>query len=123
MNPKTILAVDDDTDFLLLLEKWLTPAYHVLPLSEADGLDEAILSYCPDMVLLDVHMPGVDGIEACRRVRTHGNLRRLPLICLTGSKEDTDFLKAFDAGATRWLTKPITKRDLLAAVAEETGGL
>jgi len=119
MHRKTILVVDDDPGFRLLVQKWLQPAYDVLPISDAEDLSDAIESLSPDMVLLDVSMPVVNGIEACRDVRSHGALKDIPVLFLSGSREDGDFINAFEAGGTRWLPKPLSRSALLAAVREE----
>jgi CheY-like chemotaxis protein len=117
-RPK-IVVVDDEPDFLTIVESWLKPAYDVTVFSHCDGLVEAIQVLKPDLVLLDVHMPEESGFKICRRLRSTPGLESLPVVYLTGSKTDEDFLLHIETGGTRYLTKPIGRRTLLEALSEE----
>lgn len=118
---RRIVAVDDERDFLKILENWLAEDYSVTGLSGGAGLAEEIRSLEPDLVLLDAHMPAEDGFDVCGRLRALPGGACLPIVFLTGSNSDEDFLRHLDAGGSRYLTKPIGKSVLLAAVAEELG--
>lgn len=118
---RRIVAVDDEKDFLKILESWLRERYSVTCLSGGTGLAEEIRSLEPDLVLLDAHMPAEDGFDVCGRLRSLPGGECLPIVFLTGSDADEDFLRHLDAGGSRYLTKPIAKGALLAAVAEELG--
>jgi CheY-like chemotaxis protein len=116
------VIVDDEPDFLRLLEGWLAPYYDVSLVSEPEGACERIAALAPDLVLLDVHMPELDGFSVCRRLRSEKGLAALPVAFLTGSRTDEDFLLHLDSGGSRYLTKPISRRELLDAVAEQLAG-
>jgi DNA-binding response OmpR family regulator len=120
-RPK-IVVVDDEPDFLTIVESWLKPAYDVTVFSHCDGLVEAIQALKPDLVLLDVHMPEESGFTICRELRAVPGLENLPVIFLTGSKTDEDFLLHLETGGSRYLTKPIGRRALLEALSEQLRG-
>ncbi len=77
------------------------------------GLD-AIRGAPPDLVLLDVHLPGMDGIEVCRRLRADPGTCRIPIVMLTGLTEEADLLLGYDVGADDYVTKPWRPKSLLA---------
>ena len=77
------------------------------------GLD-AIRESPPDLVLLDVHLPGMDGIEVCKRLRADPAACRIPIVMLTGLTEEADLVLGYDVGADRYVTKPCRPKTLLA---------
>jgi len=110
-----ILCVDDMADILALLQRFLeSEGYEVVCAANgAQALDLAS-SERPDVILLDVMMPGLDGIEVCRRVKADPHLRSIPVILLTARGDDQDVIRGLDAGADDYVTKPF-KREILAA--------
>jgi CheY-like chemotaxis protein len=121
-RPK-IIVIDDEPDFLMLVESWLRPACDVTSFSRCDGVIEQIQALEPDLVLLDVHMPEESGFKICRKLRSTPGFADLPVVFLTGSKTDEDFLLHLETGGTRYLTKPIGRRTLLEALSEQLGGV
>lgn len=107
-----VVVVDDEKDFRELLRTWLAPRYEVECLSGGQGLTDHLAALEPDILILDVHMPGVDGFTACQRVRKDPRFSFLPIVFLTASKEDVDFIKTMELGANSYLNKPITGREL-----------
>ena len=109
-----ILVVDDDPKITQLLKRVLSlEGYSVQTASSgADGLDEA-RSQDPDLVILDVLMPGMDGIEVCRRIRSEGDT---PVLLLTAKDEVSDRVKGLDSGADDYVVKPFALEELLARV-------
>ncbi len=114
MARETILVVDDDQTLLELLAGHLEAnGYH--PLTAPDGhsgLHQAVTSK-PDLVVLDVMMPGMDGWEVCRRLRSQGNV---PIIMLTAKGEEIDKLRGFRLGVDDYVTKPFSFAELTARV-------
>ncbi len=111
-----ILVADDVPENVRLLEAVLVPrGYEVV--SASDGLQalEAARSAKPDLVLLDVVMPGLDGFEVCRQLRAREDTAMLPVIMLTAS-EGTEKTKAIDAGADDFIPKPFNHDELLGRV-------
>jgi twitching motility two-component system response regulator PilG len=119
MNSKTlptILAVDDSVSMQQLIEKTLKNRYRVMV---AGNTVEAlgILYHEPvELMLLDVSMPGVDGLEFCRIVRRSPHLKDLPVVMLTAKDTVYDKIEGRLAGATEYLTKPFNAAELLQII-------
>ncbi|MCM2304119.1 MAG: response regulator [Elusimicrobia bacterium] len=111
-----IYMVDDEPDFQTVVHSWLEPTYETVALKDADELVGALRARTPDLVILDLHLTGSDGFEACRRVRATPGLGLVPILFLTASREFGDYRKSMSAGGSGYLTKPVGRRQLLAAV-------
>ena len=112
-----ILVVDDEASVATILSVTLTRAgYHVATAS--DGLEaiEAIRRQPPDLVLLDVMMPGADGFQTLTRIREHGPTAQLPVIMLTAKTALADKMKGFERGADDYVAKPFEPAEVLARV-------
>ena len=106
-----ILAVDDEKNIRDLIRRGLT-GYEVITAPDGlTGLEEARRSD-PDLILLDVTMPGMTGFEVCRRLRTTPELMAIPVIFLTARGSLNDKLEGFDAGADDYVPKPFDMREL-----------
>lgn len=112
----TILTVDDSEIMQKLIERYLGNDYQVLVASNAvDAL--ALIYHEPiDLVLLDVSMPGIDGLELCRTVRSIPQFHNLAIIMVTARDSPFDKVQGRLAGATEYLTKPFDAERLLAVV-------
>jgi len=116
----TILAVDDQPANLRLLDAVLSPrGYRVVSASSGDQALELLPSAGADLVLLDIVMPGLDGYEVCRRIRSAPETAFLPVVMITasGNQEKT---RAIEAGADDFVSKPFDQSELLARVASLT---
>jgi putative two-component system response regulator len=112
-----ILAVDDAEDLLALIGKALAAQYQVkLATDGGDALTLAAGAPQPDLILLDVEMPGASGFEICQLLKEDPATARIPVVFLTGRVEPAEQLEGFDAGAVDYLTKPINAKLLLARV-------
>ena len=110
-----ILIVDDEEDILDLLQYNLRRAGFETRLAR-DGVEalEAAEAGPPDLVILDVMMPRMDGIEACRRLRQSARLRHVPIMMLTARSEEETHVRGLDVGADIYLTKPVSLPVLLS---------
>ncbi len=110
-----ILVVDDEDDILDLLDYNLRKeGYHVdLARDGIEALEKAQAD-SPDVIILDVMMPRMDGIEFCRTIRSHAVLRSVPILMLTAKSEEEDHVAGLDVGADIYLTKPISLPVLLS---------
>ena len=116
-EPVTILAVDDQPANLRLLDAVLSPrGYRVVRASSGEQALELLPSSGVDLVLLDIVMPGIDGYEVCRRIRSAPETAYLPVVMITasGHQEKT---RAIEAGADDFVSKPFDQSELLARVA------
>jgi two-component system alkaline phosphatase synthesis response regulator PhoP len=104
-----ILVVDDEEDLLSLLEYNLKQeGFHVLLARDGvEGLEKA-REHMPDLIILDIMMPKMDGIEMCRRLRQDAHLRTIPVMMLTARTEEEDQVEGLDVGADIYLGKPVS---------------
>jgi class 3 adenylate cyclase/CheY-like chemotaxis protein len=113
----TILAVDDQPQNLRLLEAVLAPrGYRLITVSSGEQAMEQLSEAVPDLVLLDVVMPGIDGYEVCRRIRNNPATAFLPVVMITASG-DQEKISSIRAGADDFVSKPFNQGELLARVA------
>jgi DNA-binding response OmpR family regulator len=113
----TILIVDDEPPILDLVRFTLEDA-DVRVVEASDGAEALLLArqIKPDLVLLDVQMPRLDGLEVCRQLRLEPALARTPIVMLTAAGQEADRARGREAGADEYLTKPFSPLALLALV-------
>ncbi len=112
-----ILAVDDNKQNLSLLQKALTAAqYEVVTAPDGATALELIGSAPPDLVLLDVMMPGLSGYEVCQHIRANEATCLLPVVMLTALTDVADRIRGIEAGADDFLSKPVNREELLTRV-------
>ena len=117
---KRILAVDDQEDNRRILRDLLTNVgYEVIEATSGEEAVTQAVAHMPDLILMDIQLPGIDGYEATRRIKAQPALRRIPLIVVTSYALSGDETKALDAGADAYVSKPFSPRALLAKVREE----
>ena len=115
--PARVLLVDDEPRNLTLLEAYLSPlGYELVRAGSGQEALEAFERARPDLILLDVMMPDLDGIDVLTHVRAHDRGAYVPVILVTGLTEREDRLRGFEAGADEFLEKPVDRALLLARV-------
>ncbi len=115
MTRPRILLVDDERPFLEILEKDLVAeGYDVNTAADGSTGIQAAMENQPDLVILDIMMPGMDGLEVCRKLRVE--CPDLMILFLTAKSPEEDMLKGFETGADDYLTKPVNLAELLARV-------
>lgn len=112
-----ILLVDDNTANVDLLEAYLEPSGYDI-LKAYDGLEGLHLAYekNPDLILLDIMMPGLDGYEVCKRLKEDERTQLIPIVIITALSDLDDKIKGLDVGADDFLSKPIVRPELMARV-------
>ena len=114
MNKLTILIVEDDSSIRNLMTTTLkTHGYHYITAPNGQSAIMAASSYNPDVVLLDLGLPDLDGVEVIRNIRSWS---LMPILVISARSEDTDKIQALDAGADDYLTKPFSVEELLARI-------
>jgi DNA-binding response OmpR family regulator len=112
-----ILAADDDEDILQLVAFRLGRAgYRVLQARDGEEAIALATEHEPDLAVLDVGMPKMDGLEVARRLRAAEATKSIPIIMLTARAQDTDVQGGFDAGANDYLRKPFSPNELRTRV-------
>src|SRR5690625_4375017 len=105
--PGRILVVDDQPGNLRVVGALLSRTGHeVLPASNGHEALEIAARELPDLILLDVMMPDMDGFEVLAQIKREEALMQLPVVCLTAARDREQLLRAFDAGAVDYVTKP-----------------
>jgi DNA-binding response OmpR family regulator len=116
-QPQRILVVDDNETNRDILEARLTAnGYEVLHAGDGEEALAAARAHLPDLILLDVMMPKVDGIEVCRQLKADATLPFMPIILVTARADSKDVVDGLEAGADEYLTKPIDQSALVARV-------
>ena len=115
---RTVMVVDDSPTIRKILSLTLEDAgYSVIAEADGESALASLIDVVPDVILLDIAMPGIDGYETCTRIRSDARTARLPIIMLSGKDALFDKVKGHMAGATEYLTKPFAAATVLAAVA------
>jgi len=116
-TPPLILVVDDDKSNVDILRTRLqAQGYEVVSATDGEAALEAAQAHRPDLILLDVNMPKLDGLEVCRRLKADATLPFMPIVLVTARAEPRDVVAGLDAGADEYLTKPVEATALLARV-------
>lgn len=122
MTPRTILVADDEPDNRAIMAAALTASgYRVC---QASGGEEAValaLRELPDLILLDMAMPGVSGWEAVRRIKTMPQTRDIPVFAFTAFALAGDELKAKEAGCDGYVSKPCVPKEVVAKIRNKVG--
>lgn len=112
-----IVIADDDADIReLVVFKLRHDGHEVIPVGDGAAAVEACSSQDPDLVILDVMMPGMSGLDAARAIRADGALASLPIIMLTARAQESDIEQGFEAGADDYVVKPFSPRELASRV-------
>jgi two-component system, OmpR family, KDP operon response regulator KdpE len=111
---RNILVVDDEPQITRVLKTTLSgQGYGVRTASDGEDALKEMKGWAPDLIITDLRMPGMDGLELCRRVRTDS---RIPIIVLSVKGEETIKVEALDAGADDYITKPFSISELMARI-------
>lgn len=114
---KSILIVDDEPNIVASLEFLMTrEGFDVVVASNGDEAIKAMDAGMPDLVLLDIMMPGKDGYEVCQQIRATPQWRTVKIIMLSAKSRDAEIAKGIALGADAYITKPFSSKDLVEQV-------
>ncbi|MDH3809743.1 MAG: response regulator [Desulfuromonadales bacterium] len=119
MMKQTILVIEDQEDNRRIFWDLLTSVgYDVI--EAVNGIEgvSAAETQNPDLIIMDIQLPGIDGYEATRRIKANPNLQKIPIIVVTSYALSGDDVKAFEAGCDAYVAKPFSPRELLAKIRE-----
>ena len=112
-----ILVVDDEEDLLELVRYTLAKEGHSITcVDTGEKAVDSVQRKLPDLIVLDLMLPGIDGLEVCRRLKRDSKTRHVPIIMLTAKSEERDVITGLDGGADDYITTPFSPRVLLARV-------
>jgi DNA-binding response OmpR family regulator len=117
-NRPVVMMVDDEVDYTALVRAWLEAEYRFYGFKTGEEFLTSAGTIVPDVVILDLYLLGVDGFELCRRLRELPGRKSVPVVFLTGSERMEDYRRSLIAGGSTFLTKPVSRTRLLAAIAE-----
>ena len=116
---KLILVVEDQEDNRRIMRDLLTSAgYEVIEAVTGEEGVSAAETHRPDLILMDIQLPGLDGYEATRQIKANPDLEHIPIIVVTSYALSGDDVKAFEAGCNAYVSKPFSPRELLAKIKE-----
>ncbi|UPU35680.1 response regulator [Geomonas paludis] len=107
MTKKTILVVDDIVENLIILYKVLRAEYEVIGANSGQEALRLVHAAAPDLILLDIMMPEMDGYEVCRQLKQEPRLHDIPVIFISALYEEVDETRGFEMGAVDFITKPV----------------
>ncbi len=117
MPPLKIVVIEDEPDILEVIEYNLTrEGFRVVTTASGDAGYKAVLREAPDLVLLDLLLPGLDGLEVCRKLKLEPMTRHIPIIMVSAKGEESDVVLGLGVGADDYVTKPFRPKELLARV-------
>ena len=118
-GPRLILVADDDEDILALVKAVLERSGHEV-VAVADGAEAlaTVRTRKPDLAVLDITMPQVDGLEVLRRLRADAETAALPVVLLSAQAQEADIERGFVTGASAYIKKPFSPRELVTRVAQ-----
>ena len=112
----TVLVIDDNADIRHYVKTLLAEEYHVLDAPEAATGIRLAMKYVPDVIVSDVMMPGMDGVECCRRLKTELQTCHIPVILLTACSLDEQRIQGYNGGADSYISKPFNSQLLLSRI-------
>ncbi|MDI6448692.1 response regulator [Anaerobaca lacustris] len=117
MAKPTVLVVDDEEDIRELVELNLRrEGYQVLACETGEQALNRVLSKAPDVVILDLMLPGIDGLEVCKRLKADPKTQKIAVVMLTAKGEEADIVTGLELGADDYVTKPFSGKVLVARV-------
>jgi PleD family two-component response regulator len=118
MAKKRVMVIDDEEDFLVMIKMILDHAgnYEVMTLSSAKFIVSKAREFKPDVILIDMLMPEVKGVDACSMLSKDDVGCRIPVIVVSALEKDDDKLRAFKAGVVDYIVKPVTKALLVERI-------
>ncbi|MDD9303566.1 MAG: response regulator transcription factor [Desulfobacter sp.] len=117
MSKETVLIVDDEEDILELIRFNLkTEGYNILQAMTGEEAIKIAKQSCPDLIVLDLMLPGIDGLEVTRYMKNNQATMDIPIVMLTAKGEEADIVAGLELGANDYMSKPFSPRELTARI-------
>lgn len=112
-----IVIIEDDYNLRETLQRTMDKRYEVVGLSSGEGdIVGMIEGLAPELLVLDVNLPGPDGFELCRRIRGSARLEDIPILFMTARADDESFVKSLDVGGSAYIAKPFATAELIQKI-------
>ncbi|HMR67049.1 MAG TPA: response regulator [Anaerolineae bacterium] len=122
--PKKVLIADDEANIVLSLEFLMKKAgYEIRVARNGEEALAEVTSFDPDLVLLDIMMPKINGFDVCQRIRANPDYNHVKIVMLTAKGREVEITRGLDLGADSYIVKPFSTRELLAEVQRLIGEL
>ena len=122
MSQKRILLIEDEQDMAVMIGiRFEAAGYYVCMVGDGKGGLEAAKRDMPDLIVLDLMLPGIDGYEICSALKGDEKYRKIPIVILTAKAQKQDIERGLASGADAYMVKPFDPQELLAKVAELIG--
>ena len=117
MTRKNIIVIEDDEDILeLILHNLIRDGFKAMGVATAEDAERKMATEQFDCIVLDLMLPGIDGLEFCRRVKTNPRAQNIPIIIVTAKGEEADIVTGLELGADDYVVKPFSPRVLVARI-------
>ena len=116
MEKSRILSVDDNPDNNEIIQEILSDDYEVRIAASGEEALQIAPEFKPDLILLDIMMPGIDGYETCRRIKADSSLKDTTIIMVSAKDQVDDKVEGYEVGAFDYITKPFTEEDLVNSI-------
>jgi putative two-component system response regulator len=113
---KTILVVDDSASNLAIAEEALADSFNVMTFSSAEKMLPVLQKITPNLILLDIEMPGMNGFEAMMQLKADDSYSKIPVVFLTAMDDDSNKAFGIELGAAGFITKPFSAAELLEQI-------
>ena len=112
---ETVLIVEDEKDIVKMLEYNLKKeGFKTISVSDGEDAIDSSISRSPDLIILDLMLPGIDGLEVCKTIKSNSKTTSIPIIMLTAKSQESDKVVGLELGADDYMTKPFSPRELIA---------
>jgi DNA-binding response OmpR family regulator len=120
LSKKKVMIVDDEAHIVELVKVVLEDtSYEILEAYDGESALEKIISDKPDLILLDIMLPRMDGYEVCMKLKADENTKSIPVVMLTAKGQEVDKIKGYQSGADSYMTKPFSPLRLLTEIEEK----
>jgi DNA-binding response OmpR family regulator len=114
---KKIIVIDDEPDFLTIVSDALSKeGFQVITSEEPEDGYNKILSESPDLAIIDINLPNIDGFKLCQKIRENPQIKNIPIIMLTIRRKEEDKIRGLETGADDYISKPFHPSELIARI-------
>lgn len=118
MSQRILVIEDQEDNRRIVRDLFMSVGYEIIEAVNGEEGVTAAAAHVPDLILMDIQLPGIDGYETTRQIKANSNLQHIPIIAVTSYALSGDDVKAYEAGCSGYVAKPFSPRALLAKIRE-----